>query len=77
MKKPSVVTFVVDISLSMDRNEAIDQVQKGLRDIVDEMQLTGAESSQIGLVTFNDGVVAAIPRTPGRRGDDIGSAIAR
>ena len=76
VKKPSVVTFVVDISVSMDRDEPIEQVREGLRDIVDEMQLTGAEASQIGLVTFNDGIVERDPPAPlDDVGDDIGSAI--
>ena len=77
VKKPSVVTFVVDVSRSMETSGAIEPVQEGLRDIIDEMQRTGAESSQIGLVTFNDEIVeTTIPPAPlADVGDDIVDAI--
>ncbi|MFL6203799.1 MAG: extracellular solute-binding protein [Acidimicrobiales bacterium] len=76
VKKPSVVTFVVDLSNSMGGTK-VEQVQDGLRRIIDEMEDAAAESSKVGLVTFSSAVNE--PSMPPARladvGKDIGDAI--
>jgi Ca-activated chloride channel family protein len=57
VKKPAIVTFVVDTSSSMD-GKKLEQAKKGLTRVLDTMQ---EENNQVGLVTFsttvNDTVV--------------------
>jgi Ca-activated chloride channel family protein len=75
VKKPSVVTFVVDVSESME-GEKLKQVKAGLGRILDEMQESGAGSSQIGLVTFSDTVHERIAPAPLKKvGGTIGAKI--
>ena len=60
VKKPAIVTFVVDLSGSMDEpsgatdEELIDQVKKGLIELLNAMAGPDSAStdSQVGLVTF-------------------------
>jgi Mg-chelatase subunit ChlD len=65
VKKPSIVTLVVDLSGSME-GEKLDNVQHGLRRLLKAM--TGPDSaspdSQLGLVTFTEQVRPVVPPRP-------------
>jgi len=56
VKKPAVVTFVVDVSGSME-GERLEQVKKGLERMLEEMSASDSpgNNSRVGLVTFSDG----------------------
>jgi hypothetical protein len=58
VKKPAVVTFVVDTSGSMEGR--IDEAKKGLLDVLDNM----ADDNQIGLVTFSTDVAEKVQPAP-------------
>jgi hypothetical protein len=59
VKKPGIVTFVVDVSGSMD-GEKLDQVKTGLVRAVDTM----AQNNQVGLITFSSTVIDVVPVKP-------------
>ena len=59
VKRPSVVTFVVDTSGSM-QGPKLDQARDGLIRALDNM----AHNNQVGLVTFNDQVNTRTPVAP-------------
>ena len=59
VKRPGIVTFVVDTSGSM-MGDKINQARDGLSRALENM----ARNNQVGLVTFNDGVNTRIPVAP-------------
>lgn len=59
VKRPGIVTFVVDTSGSMMGGK-IDQARDGLIRALDNM----ARNNQVGLVTFNDTIDTTIPVAP-------------
>jgi Ca-activated chloride channel family protein len=59
VKRPGIVTFVVDTSGSMMGNK-IDQARDGLTRALDNM----ARNNQVGLVTFDDSINITIPVGP-------------
>lgn len=65
VKKPAIVTFVVDTSGSM-HGEPLEQVKQGLLNVVDAMAPAGrpAGADQVGLITFSDTVHDVIPPGP-------------
>jgi Ca-activated chloride channel homolog len=65
VKNPAIVTFVVDVSGSM-AGVPLEQVQAGLLRVVDAIAGTNNpdNSNQVGLVTFSDDVITAIPPAP-------------
>jgi Ca-activated chloride channel family protein len=56
VKRPGIVTLVVDTSSSM-RGEKLQQASDGLERALDNM----ARNNQVGLVTFNDTITTRIP----------------
>ena len=58
MKKPAIVTFVVDVSGSME-GEPLEQVKDGLTSLLDAMAGTGdtEADNQVGLVTFSSTIL--------------------
>ncbi len=65
VKNPAIVTFVVDLSGSME-GDPLAQVQDGLVRLLDAMAGTDnvANESQVGLVTFSTEVITAIKPKP-------------
>ncbi len=67
VKKPAVVTFVVDVSSSMS-GQRLENVKEGLERVLDAMSAAGAagSASQVGLVAFSDPekVVTLVPPGP-------------
>lgn len=59
IKRPGIVTFVVDTSGSM-QGEKLQQAKEGLLAVLGSM----ASTNQIGLITFNDEVVPLVPTGP-------------
>jgi Ca-activated chloride channel family protein len=59
VKKPSIVTFVVDVSGSMD-GEKMNQTKDGIVRALDNM----AKNSQVGFLTFSNNVSNLIPVGP-------------
>jgi Ca-activated chloride channel family protein len=59
VKKPGIVTFVVDVSGSMD-GEKLDQVKEGIIRALDNM----AQNNQVGFLTFSNQVGDVIPVKP-------------
>jgi Ca-activated chloride channel family protein len=65
VKNPAIVTFVVDVSGSME-GEPLEQVKEGLGRLLDAMAGSGNEAtaSQVGLVTFSDVVEQELAPAP-------------
>jgi Ca-activated chloride channel family protein len=65
VKKPAIVTFVVDVSGSMN-GEPLAQVKDGLTRLVDAMADSANQGpeNQVGLVTFSDAVHIEIAPSP-------------
>ncbi len=59
VKRPGIVTFVIDTSGSM-KGEKIQQAKDGLVRALDAM----AKNNQVGLVTFDDAISSTIPVAP-------------
>jgi Ca-activated chloride channel family protein len=60
VKKPAVVTFVIDTSGSM-KGEKLAQVKVGLGKVIDNMKATG---NVVGAITFSDTVNEELPPAP-------------
>ena len=58
VKKPTIVTFVVDVSGSMS-GKPLEQVQSGLNHLVDALASAddSADGNQVGMVTFSSSVL--------------------
>ena len=64
VKKPTIVTFVVDVSGSMLTNNRIGQVKDGLFHVLDTVATNDGNTDRVGLVTFSDGVAVKMrPQT--------------
>ena len=77
VKKPAIVTLVVDISGSME-GEPLEQVKHGLNRLLDALEGSANQGSQnqVGLVTFSDTVETEIAPSPLQESKyDIASAI--
>lgn len=75
VKKPSIVTFVVDTSGSME-GEKLDHVKAGLLKLLDAMSVANSPDDQVGLVTFSSGVEVTLrPRPLNDARFDIASAV--
>ena len=59
VKKPAIVTFVVDVSGSM-AGQKLDQAKQGMIRALDAM----AVNNQVGFLTFSDSLVTRIPVAP-------------
>ena len=71
VKKPAIVTFVVDTSGSM-LGQKLDQAKEGLTRLLDTMEA----NNEVGLVTFSDGIGVEIAPAPlARSRFDLASAI--
>lgn len=79
VKNPAIVTFVVDISGSME-GQTLDDVKLGLTDLLDAMVDSNSDGSgdQVGLVTFNGQIRAQLAPAPlAEARFDIGDEINR
>ena len=66
VKKPSIVTFVVDVSGSMEQDGRLEQAKEGLNRVIAAMSgpdSAGADN-QVGLVTFASKVIDEIAPAP-------------
>lgn len=79
VKRPAIVTFVVDVSGSMD-GAPLESVKAGMANLLDEMSDTNDpdNESQVGLVTFAESIVEEMaPAGISTARFDIGAAVAR
>lgn len=78
VKKPAIVTFVVDVSGSMGQGDKLAQVKDGLHRLLDAMADTRnvGDDTQVGLVTFSTDVLTTMAPRPLRLARfDIGDEI--
>ncbi|MBI4332352.1 MAG: VWA domain-containing protein [Chloroflexi bacterium] len=59
IRRPSLLTFVVDVSGSMD-GDKLEQAKQGLRRALASKD----QNNQVGLLTFNDTIITRIPVAP-------------
>jgi len=75
VKKPAIVTFVVDVSGSM-AGDPLNQVKEGLTHLLDTMVAAGGADSRVGLVAFSDHItLESAPRPLGEAKYDIAEQV--